>query len=123
VLQSRQTGHLATTDRVAAPQQRHPGRGATASSPDLADHASPHHRPASPLRRPTYGDPAISGRLALSGVPGERPLKGRQTVCSGSCRAKRWRARSVDQRQASVSRDEEIRALLETALKKLGEHP
>jgi hypothetical protein len=53
-------------------------------------------------------------------VSQERPLRRRQTVCSGSCRAKRWRARQVDQRRASVSRDEEIRALLETALKKLG---
>ena len=88
----------------------------------LPPRARPFHRPANPPPRRTYGDPAISGRLALSGVPGA-PLKGRQTVCSGSCRAKRWRARSVDQRRASASREEEIRALLETALKKLGERP
>jgi hypothetical protein len=50
----------------------------------------------------------------------ERLLLGRQTVCSGRCRAKCWRARQVDQRRASASRDEEIRALLETALKKVG---
>ena len=50
----------------------------------------------------------------------EAMAQGRQTVCSGACRAKRWRARSVDQQRASASRDEAIRDLLETALKKLG---
>jgi hypothetical protein len=51
----------------------------------------------------------------------ERLLRGLQTVCSGSCRAKRWQARQGDQRRTAASRDEQIRALLETALRKPGE--
>jgi hypothetical protein len=60
-----------------------------------------------------------SARAVCRGCAG--PLVGRQKVaCSGKCRAKasrRWR------QIAGLSRDEEIRALLETALKKLGERP
>jgi len=37
----------------------------------------------------------------------KRPLRGRQTVCSGRCRAKRWR-------ETRAVRDPEIRAALET---------
>jgi predicted nucleic acid-binding Zn ribbon protein len=37
----------------------------------------------------------------------ENVLQGRQTVCSGRCRAKRWR-------DSRVARDPEIRAALET---------
>jgi hypothetical protein len=36
----------------------------------------------------------------------ERMLQGRQTVCSGRCRAKRWR-------ETHATRDPEIRAALE----------
>jgi hypothetical protein len=36
----------------------------------------------------------------------ERLLRGRQTVCSGRCRAKRWR-------ETKATRDPEIRAALE----------
>lgn len=36
----------------------------------------------------------------------ERPLRGRQTVCSGRCRAKRWR-------ETKTARDPDIRAVLE----------
>ena len=67
----------------------------------------------------TDGPPSLVGSRCP--VCQERPIRGRQTVCSGSCRAKRWRARKADQVRASASRDEEIRALLVIALKKLGE--
>ena len=45
-------------------------------------------------------------------------LTGRQTACSAACRRERTRQRETAARQA---RDREIRALLETALKKLQE--
>ena len=44
----------------------------------------------------------------------ERLLRGRQTVCSGRCRAKRWR-------QTQATRDPEIRAALE-AIAQLVQH-
>jgi predicted nucleic acid-binding Zn ribbon protein len=47
-------------------------------------------------------------------------LTGRQTACSASCRRERSRQRETAARQA---RDREIRALLETALRKLQEGP
>jgi hypothetical protein len=46
----------------------------------------------------------------------ETPLRGRQTVCSGKCRAARWRRQRETTREA---RDREIRELLEAALQKL----
>ena len=49
------------------------------------------------------------------------PLKGRQTVCSPRCRAKRWRNDSRRRAQGREMRDEEIRALLAAALRKLEE--
>jgi hypothetical protein len=48
----------------------------------------------------------------------ERWLRGRQTVCSAKCRAKRWRQAK---HQIRRTRDAEIRVLLATALKKLEE--
>jgi hypothetical protein len=48
----------------------------------------------------------------------EVDLTGRQTACSASCRRERTRQRETAARQA---RDREIRALLETALRKLEE--
>jgi predicted nucleic acid-binding Zn ribbon protein len=50
----------------------------------------------------------------------EADLTGRQTVCSARCRRERTRQRESAARQA---RDQEIRALLETALRKLQEGP
>jgi hypothetical protein len=44
--------------------------------------------PPRPPRRRTYGDPAISGRLALPGVPGAL-AQAAETVCLGRCRAGR----------------------------------
>jgi hypothetical protein len=44
----------------------------TLSSP----HARANHSPGIPPRRRTYGHPAISGRLALPGVPGTAPEEG-----------------------------------------------
>lgn len=46
----------------------------------------------------------------------ECPLRGAQTVCSPKCRAKRHRERRDEARRL---RDEEIRGLLESALRKL----
>jgi hypothetical protein len=45
-------------------------------------------------------------------------LTGRKTVCSAACRRERTRQRETATRQ---TRDREIRALLETALRKLQE--
>jgi len=50
----------------------------------------------------------------------EGSIHTRQEVCSGRCRAARSRQRKVEVRR---ERDAEIRALLETALKKLSEGP
>ena len=47
-----------------------------------------------------------------------KPLEGRQTACSGKCRAALSRRR---REEAQRTRDEEVRVLLETALKKLNE--
>jgi len=44
------------------------------------------------------------------------PLRPRQTMCSGKCRAARWRRQREATREA---RDRKIRELLEAALKKL----
>src|SRR5882724_5056813 len=103
--------------RIRSPIARGPRRRRVSALLD-----SLHHRP--PASREgvrTATPPSLVGSPCP--VCKERPLKGRQTVCSGSRRAKRWRARSVDQRRAPASREEETRALLETALKKLGERP
>jgi hypothetical protein len=45
-----------------------------------------------------------------------RSLQGRQTVCSAACRRTRSRQRQAAAREA---RDQEVRALLEAALRKL----
>jgi len=44
-------------------------------------------------------------------------LQGRQTVCSAACRRTRSRQREAE---ALRARDQEVRALLEAALRKLG---
>ena len=49
-----------------------------------------------------------------------RPPPG-QRACSSRCRWRLWRARQTESRRLTTSRDAEIRALLETALKRLGE--
>jgi predicted nucleic acid-binding Zn ribbon protein len=49
----------------------------------------------------------------------ERPLTKGQTVCSGRCRARRWRGRQAERVQAATARDREIRELLTAALAKL----
>ena len=129
------------------PSARRPGpwasgrggeRGSPSTSSPCSAPGSPKPRswrPARTFRRPmpaptTAPEPGSGGirtdePLSLIGsrcpVCQERPIRGRQTVCSGSCRAKRWRARKVEHLRASASRDEEIRVLLETALKKLRE--
>jgi predicted nucleic acid-binding Zn ribbon protein len=51
-------------------------------------------------------------------ICGTRELEGKQTVCSGKCRIERSRRRRED---ALRARDDEIRALLAAALKKLDE--
>ena len=51
-------------------------------------------------------------------IPQPRPG---QRACSPRCRWRLWRARQTDSRRVTSSRDQELRALLETALKKLGE--
>jgi predicted nucleic acid-binding Zn ribbon protein len=48
------------------------------------------------------------------------PIHAGQEVCSGRCRAARSRQRKAAARR---ERDAEIRALLEAALKRLGEGP
>jgi hypothetical protein len=68
--------------------------------------------PPETVRTPVVG----SGRRCP--VCGETELSGRQTACSAACRRERTRQREQAARQA---RDQEIRALLETALKKLQE--
>jgi hypothetical protein len=67
----------------------------------------------------TPGEPSLVGSPCP--VCRERPLAGRQSVCSPRCRARRWRAQVGDRRLAAVRRDDEIRSLLETALAKLRE--
>ena len=52
----------------------------------------------------TAPPPSLVGSRCL--VCQETVLRGRQTVCSGRCRAKRWR-------ETQASRDPEIRAALE----------
>ena len=47
----------------------------------------------------------------------ERSIRGRQTVCSGRCRARRWR---LGKAALTGGRDQEIRELLESALRLLG---
>jgi hypothetical protein len=75
-----------------------------------------------PLRAPESGPEGVrtEDHAPLVGsrcpVCRERELRGRQTVCSARCRAKRWRQAK---HQIQRSRDNEIRSLLETALKKL----
>jgi predicted nucleic acid-binding Zn ribbon protein len=51
-------------------------------------------------------------------ICGTRELEGKQTVCSGKCRAERSRRR---REEVLRTRDDEIRTLLATALKKLEE--
>ncbi len=48
----------------------------------------------------------------------EVELRGRQTVCSAACRRERSRRRAAERRQ---TRDREIAALVEAALRKLQE--
>jgi len=70
--------------------------------------------------------PPESVRTPVVGSPRRCPvcqavdLRGRQTVCSARCRRARTRQRETAARQA---RDQEIRVLLETALRKLQEGP
>ena len=66
--------------------------------------------------------PPESVRAPVVGSPRQWPvcqavdLTGRQTVCSAGCRRERSRQREQAAREA---RDREVRALLETALKRL----
>jgi hypothetical protein len=48
----------------------------------------------------------------------KQELQGQQTVCSAACRRERSRQREAEARRA---RDQEIRTLLEEALRRLGE--
>jgi predicted nucleic acid-binding Zn ribbon protein len=66
--------------------------------------------------------PARGGVIAsrLCPVCQKASIHAGQEVCSGRCRAARSRLRKATARR---QRDAEIRALLETALRKLGEDP
>jgi predicted nucleic acid-binding Zn ribbon protein len=76
-----------------------------------------------PSRSPGSQVSAESVRTPVVGSPRccpvcrTTPLEGRQTVCSAACRRARSRQRSAAKLAA---RDQEIRALLEAALAKLG---
>jgi hypothetical protein len=89
-----------------------------APPPARADGAARTHLapkvPPETVRTPVVG----SGRRYP--LCGETELHGRQTACSATCRRKRTRHRGPAARDA---RDREIRALLETVLKKLQERP
>jgi len=74
-------------------------------------------RPASEVSPQTVRTPVVgSGRRCP--VCNELELSGRQTVCSAACRRARTRQRETAARQV---RDQGIRVLLETALRKLEE--
>ena len=80
------------------------------------DHAEPEVPPETV--RTLSSSPVVGSRRCP--VCGKEELRGRQTVCSASCRRERTRQR---ERAARKARDREIRLLLETALKKLQEGP
>jgi hypothetical protein len=66
-----------------------------------------------PLRQ---GSVRTLGVVASCPVCRDRPLEGRQTVCSPACRAKRWR-----QSQATRARDDGLRVAVETVIRLLQE--
>jgi predicted nucleic acid-binding Zn ribbon protein len=82
----------------------------------------------SPSESPPVASPGCARAPARGGVLASRlcpvcqkvPIHAGQEVCSGQCRAARSRQRKADARR---ERDAEIRALLEAALKRLGEDP
>jgi len=77
-------------------------------------HAAPPSRPEVPAE--SVRTPVVASQRCP--VCGLIELRGRQTVCSAACRRRRSRDRQLTALQA---RDSEIRALLETALRKLEE--
>ncbi len=82
----------------------------------MSDQTAPKVSPAA-VRTP-LSSPVVGSRLCP--VCQKTPLPGAKTVCSAACRRERSRRREVDARRA---RDQEVRMLLETALRKLEEGP
>jgi predicted nucleic acid-binding Zn ribbon protein len=75
-------------------------------------------RPEPKVQPETVRTPVVGSRRCP--VCQEVELTGRQRACSASCRRERTRQRETAARQA---RHQEIRVLLETALRKLQEGP
>ena len=73
--------------------------------------------PSEAARAPVEGSPAGGGGRFCP-ICG-KPLRPRQRVCSGRCRAELSRRRQAEARQA---RDEEVRALLLAALGLMGKN-
>lgn len=119
--------HLLGARRLAARGTAHPdlGRRVAAHGPDaLLAEPMPEPSTGPPARLEGVGkrqDDSMLGspvcRACGATIP--RPRRG-QRACSPRCRWRLWRGRQAEQCRATTSRDEEIRALLETALKKLG---